>query len=81
MGQFLYLNTYFLNKLTGDIMNIEVKPIVIIGITLLGVVGAITGQHDVLLATVSGLIGYLSKDTIGKQIVAGSTDEEEDARI
>lgn len=58
-------------------MNYDIRTIVILGITALGIAGAITGRYDVLLATASGLIGFLGKEASTKEVVG--VDEENTA--
>lgn len=57
-------------------MNADTKNIVIIAVTILALAGAFLNQHDILLAVASGLIGYLSKDTI-----TGSADNDNNTEI
>jgi hypothetical protein len=43
-------------------MRINNKTILISGIILLGIVGAFFGYEQTLIASISGLVGYLAKD-------------------
>lgn len=50
--------------LKEQIMNIDNKTILITGLIICSVLALILKNHDVALAIVSGLVGYLSKDPI-----------------
>ncbi|BBL62197.1 hypothetical protein [Methanobrevibacter arboriphilus] len=44
-------------------MQINNITILIAGVMFLGIVGAFFGHDQTLIASISGLVGYLSKDT------------------
>lgn len=43
-------------------MNFNNKTILIIGVILLGAIGCLNGYQEALIASISGLVGYLAKD-------------------
>jgi hypothetical protein len=45
-------------------MKINNKTILITGVILLGALGSLTGYQEALIASISGLVGYLAKDII-----------------
>ena len=59
-------------------MNLDTTTIIILGITALGLAGAVVGRYDVLLATVSGLIGFLSRENISTYDGKANTEPVDD---
>lgn len=45
-------------------MEIDNKTIIIVGVLIMGVVSLIAHYNDLALAVVSGLLGYLTKETV-----------------
>lgn len=58
-------------------MEINNKTILIVGVILLGIVGAFYGYEQTLIASISGLVGYLAKDIPFDELLNKSNDEEE----
>jgi len=60
-------------------MDFDIKTIIIICLTALGMAGITVGHYDVLLAVVSGLLGFLSKDIVTTKETVEDIDAEEGA--
>lgn len=45
-------------------MEIDNKTIIIVGVLIMGVVALMAHYNDLALAVVSGLLGYLTKETV-----------------
>lgn len=43
-------------------MEIDNKTVLITGVIILGIIGATYGYEQTLIASISGLVGYLAKD-------------------